>query len=127
MDPYPLSPEHILVSFNPRETWNVENAYGLYLLSPDGVKRLLHKESDHSCWMPIPVRVRLKPGVPRATIEPELARQGLARVVVSDVYRRLDGVERGAIKYLRVNEHGPRPWASPATRKERARPGTIPS
>jgi cytochrome c553 len=31
---------------------------------------------------------------------------------VSDVYRGLDGVERGTIKYLRVNEHVPRPWAS---------------
>jgi hypothetical protein len=112
MDPYPLSPECFLVSFNPRESWNVENAYGLYLLGPDGVKRLLHKESEHSCWMPIPVRSRSKPGIPRATIEPELASRGLARVVVSDVYRGLDGVERGAIKYLRINEHVPRPWAS---------------
>lgn len=112
MDPYPLSPKHFLVSFNPREKWNVENAYGLYLLGPDGVKRLLHKEDEHSCWMPIPVRPRSKPGIPRATTDPELARQGLARVVVSDVYRGLDGVDRGTVKYLRINEHVPRPWAS---------------
>ena len=112
MDPYPLSKEQVLVAFNPRENWNVENAYGLYLLDSDGTKRLLYRDGEYSCWMPIPVRARPKPGIPRATVEPELARRGLARVVVSDVYRGLDGVERGAIKYLRVNEHVPRPWAA---------------
>ena len=112
MDPYPISPEYFLVALNLRESWNVENAYGLYLLGPDGVKRLLHREGEHSCWMPIPVGPRCKPGIPRGTIDPELARQGLARVAVSDVYRGLDGVKRGTIKYLRINEHVPRPWAA---------------
>ncbi|MHB8900711.1 MAG: HzsA-related protein, partial [Thermoguttaceae bacterium] len=115
MDPYPISSRQILVSFNPHESWNVENAYALFLLGPDGVKRLLHKDPESSCWMPIPVRPRTKPGIPRATVEPELARQGLARVVVTDVYRGLDGVPRGTVKYLRINEHVPRPWAARRT------------
>jgi len=135
MDPYPLSETHLLVSFNPREEWNVENAYGLYLIDERGnkclsekgsdpldsrgltpfrigSKSLLHKEDEFSCWMPIPVRPREKPAVPRATIDPELARQGLARLVVTDVYRGLDGVKPGTIRYLRINEHVPRPWAA---------------
>jgi len=112
MDPYPITDRHFLVSFNPRDNWNVENAYGLYLLDRDGNKRLLHKDAEFSCWAPIPVRVRQKPTMPKGTTDDELARRGLARVVVSDVYRGLDGVERGTIKYLRVNEHVPRPWAS---------------
>jgi hypothetical protein len=35
----------------------------------------------------------------------------LAVCVVQDVYRGLTGVERGAVKYLRVMEQVPRPWA----------------
>jgi len=112
MDPYPLSVAEVLVSFNPREPWNDENAYGLYLLDRDRVKRLLFADPEFSCWMPIPVRARPKPCVPQGAIDAELARRGLARVVVSDVYRGLDGVRRGAIKYLRINEHVPRPWAA---------------
>ena len=112
MDPYPLSDRFFLVSFNPRDNWNVKNAYGLYLLDREGNKYLLHGNEDSSCWNPIPVRARRKPAIPQGTVDPDLARRGLARVVVTDVYRGLDGVQRGTIKYLRVNEHVPRPWAS---------------
>ena len=34
----------------------------------------------------------------------ELAEQGLARCVVTDVYQGMEGVERGTVKYLRVCE-----------------------
>ncbi len=112
MDPYPLSREHLLVSHNPDKAWNVKNAYGLYLIDMDGNKELLHQEPEFSCWMPIPVRPRTKPPVLRYTPDKELAERGLARVTVADVYRGLDGVERGKIKYIRINEHVPRPWAA---------------
>jgi len=112
MDPYPLSEEHHLISFNPRARWNVENAYALYLIDGEGNKDLLFSDPEYSCWMPIPVHVRPKPRVTRAAIDESLAERGLARVVVTDIYRGMDGVERGTIKYIRVNEHVPRPWAS---------------
>jgi hypothetical protein len=112
MDPYPLSRSQYLVSFNPRDRWNTENAYGLYLIDAAGNKALLHREDEFSCWMPIPVRRRDKPSVITSTIDEQLAEEGLACVVVADVYRGLDGVAPGTIKYIRVNEHVPRPWAS---------------
>jgi hypothetical protein len=84
----------------------------LYLLDRDGGKRLLYQDKEFSCWMPLPVRPRPVPKVARGLIDPELSRQGLARVVVTDVYRGLEGVPRGTIKYLRINEHVPRPWAA---------------
>lgn len=112
MDPYPLSEKHFLVSFNPRSRWNVENAYGLYLIDSDGKKDLLFADAEYSSWMPIPVRARRMPPVTRAAIDETLAERGLAKVIVTDVYRGMDGVERGTIKYIRVNEHVPRPWAS---------------
>jgi hypothetical protein len=112
MDPYPLSRSQFLVAFNPRDKWNVENAYGLYLIGTQGNKSLLHRDAEFSCWMPIPVRRRQRPPVVTSMVDSQLAEQGLARVVVADVHRGLDGVEPGTIKYIRVNEHVPRPWAS---------------
>ena len=112
MDPYPLSDAAFLVAFNPSERWNVLNAYGLYLVERNGTKRLLHKEPEHSCWMPMPLRPRPRPPVLRSAIDTRLAAKGLARVVVADVYRGMPNVPRGTIKYLRVNEHVSRPWAA---------------
>ena len=112
MDPYPLSAAQYLVSFNPRETWNVRNAYGLYLIDNQGTRDLLWADEETSGWMPIPVCARPTPPVLRGPIEEELARRGLARVIVMDIYRGLDNVPRGTIKYIRVNEHVPRPWGS---------------
>ena len=112
MDPYPIDAEHVLVAHNPDQPWNVVNAYAIYVINMQGNRRLVHREDEHSCWMPMPVRPRVKPRVPRYQPDPELAAQGLARVVVADVYRGLDGVERGAVKYLRVNAQVPRSWAA---------------
>ena len=112
MDPYPLSLAQHLVSFNPTERWNVKNAWGLYLIDGSGPRRLLHKESGTSCWNPIPVRPVVTPPVVRGVIEMDLAKRGLARLIITDVYRGMDGVKRGTIKFLRVNEHVPRPWAA---------------
>lgn len=112
MDPYPISDSKFLVAFNPYDRWNVENAYGLYLIDGKGTRELIVKDSDYSCWMPIPVRSRTKPPIVTGGIDQELAKKGLARVVVTDVYRGMENVKRGTIKYIRVNEHVPRPWAS---------------
>ena len=112
MDPYPLSGSTFLVALNPSERWNVLDAYGLYVMDRVGTKRLLHKEPDHSCWMPMPLRARKRPPVLRSAIDKRLAAKGLARVVVADVYRGMPNVPRGTIKYIRVNEHVPRPWAA---------------
>ncbi len=112
MDPYPLSGSHFLVAFNPQDTWNVINAYGLYLIDGKGNRDLLAKDTEYSYWMPIPVRKSPKPPVVTGAIDEELAGKGLARVVVTDIYRGMDNVPRGTIKYIRVNEHVSRPWAS---------------
>ena len=112
MDPYPLSLAQHLVSFNPTERWNVKNAWGLYLIDGSGPRRLLHKESGTSCWNPIPIRSVITPPILRGVIEKDLAKRGLARLIITDVYRGMDGVKRGTIKFLRVNEHVPRPWAA---------------
>jgi len=112
MDPYPLSRRQFLVSYNPRSAWNDKKAYALYLLEEGGAKDLLYRDAEFSCWNAIPVRARSKPPVLHSNPDPELAKQGLAHAIVIDVYRGLDNVKRGTIKYIRINEQMPRPWST---------------
>ena len=99
MDPYPLSRTHFLVAKNPDKKWNVEDAYGLYVIDGDGNKDLLFQYPEFSSWCPIPIRLRPKPPIVCGTIERSLADRGLARIIVTDVYRGLNNVARGTINY----------------------------
>ena len=111
-DPYPLSEKFFLVAYKPEGTgWNDPKGYGLYLLDETGKTYPIHRDAEISCWQPFPLKARKKPRVPTASIDGELAAKGLARCVVLDVYRGLEGVGRGEIKYIRVLEQVPRPWA----------------
>lgn len=105
-NPWPLSDRLYLVS------WGVEdqvregqrrasNGMGVYLYDATlGVLELLHRDSEISSMYPIPVRPRqLPPAIP-AVVDRTGSKVG--RFLVSDVYRGLDGVERGSITSLRV-------------------------
>lgn len=114
MDPYPLSESVFLVSckYEAQKRWNDMKAWGLYLLDESGNCALIYDDPDISCWQPMPLRARQKPPVLQNYVRDEnLAKQNLAACVVTDVYRGLDGVKRGTIKYIRINEQVPRPWA----------------
>jgi len=111
-DPYPLSQDLFLVSHNPDQHWREIDAWGLYLIDSQGHKELIYDDPDISCWMPMPLRPRKTPPVLAAPMDPELAKKNLAVCVVADIYHGLENVERGSIKYIRVNEQVPRPWAA---------------
>jgi hypothetical protein len=111
-DPYPLSENLFIAAHKPKgPAWNDPVAYDLCLLDGSGRKTLLYQDEEISCWHPYPLVARQKPPVTVAAPDPELAQRNLARCVVSDVYRGMEGVERGAVKYLRLLEEVPRPWA----------------
>jgi len=112
-DPYPLSEHCFLVSHKPAgPTWADPKAYGLCILDSAGNVVPIYKDESIACWQPCPLRPRTKPPVIRATLSPKLAAQNLAACVVTDVYRGLEGVERGTIKHIRIIEQIPRPWAT---------------
>jgi len=111
-DPYPLSDRFFLVSYNPDKLWKDPTAWGLYLLDEHGNRVPIFVDAETSCWQPVPLVPRARPPVLGSVADAETAGRGLATVVVRDVYCGLKGVERGAIKYLRVNEQVPRPWAA---------------
>ncbi|MDR2344664.1 MAG: hypothetical protein LBE18_01220 [Planctomycetaceae bacterium] len=112
IDPFPLNEHDFLVSYNPNQKWNTVNAYGIYLINDTGERELLFRDNEWSAWCPIPVQATPVPPSPTAVRDKELAAKNLALLVVTDVYAGMDGVPRGSIKYLRINEHVPRPWTA---------------
>ena len=59
-----------------------------------------------------PLKVRPPPPVLPSASDPQLAEKKLARCIVTDVYRGMEGVERGSIRYLRILEQVARPWSA---------------
>ena len=112
-DAYPLSASLFLVSHKPAgAVWNDSKGYGLYLLDERGAVREFYRDPAISCWRPMPLRPRPVPPVPVSPVNAELAGRGEAACMVADVYHGLEGVPRGAVKYLRIIEQVPRPWAA---------------
>ncbi|MBE3068788.1 MAG: hypothetical protein IMZ66_00990 [Planctomycetes bacterium] len=114
-DPYPLSDRFFLVAHDPDRPCRDPDAWGLYLIDEFGNHVRIHTEPGTSCWQPVPLRPRPRPPVLGTPVEPEMAKQRLATVIVRDVYRGLEGVAPGTIRYIRINEQVPRPWAARRT------------
>jgi len=112
--PYPVNANTFMVSckYNESDRWNDLDAYDLYLIDDAGNHTLIYGERKTSCWHPVPLAAREKPEVIYAPRKPQLAEANQAMCVVTDVYRGMDGVARGDVKYLRVNIVVSRPWSS---------------
>ncbi len=112
-DPYPLSEKLFLVSHKPNGSgWTDPTGYGLYILDEEGNVGLIHKEDDISCWLPYPLKARKKPPVLITDFDQKTAKKNLATCVVTDIYHGMEETRRGTIKYIRVMEQIPRPWAT---------------
>jgi hypothetical protein len=113
-NPYPLSSSLFLVSHKPVGLkWSEPAGYDIALLDGKGKETVLLKDPAISLWEPYPLVPREKPRVsPGMPMDAELAEKGLARCFVTDVYAGMDNVKRGEVKYLRILEQVPRPWAA---------------
>ncbi|MDY0166957.1 MAG: LamG-like jellyroll fold domain-containing protein [Thermoguttaceae bacterium] len=123
-DPYPLSDQFFLVSCNPEGRYNDQAAYGLYLLDVFGNRVPVYHDPEISSWQPMLLGPRPRPPVLPALSRPAEPEQltvdgeaipavpGKAVVFLADVYRGLDGVEPGAVKYVRVMEQVPKTWVA---------------
>jgi hypothetical protein len=113
-NPYPLSSSLFLVSHKPAGLeWHDRSGYDIALLDGEGKETVLIKDAAISLWHPYPLVAREKPPVPTGlTTDAELAGRGLARCFVTDIYAGMENVRRGEVKYLRILEQLPRPWAA---------------
>jgi hypothetical protein len=110
MDPFPLSADRYLVAHNPDQEWDAPRAYGLYLIERNGRHTPIHRDPATSCWQPVPLQSRTRPPVLPSTPDPDLAERNLAVCFVQDIYRGMEGIARGEVRYIRVMEQIPRPW-----------------
>ncbi len=111
-DPYPLSDKFFLVSCNPDKRYNDEAAYGIHLLDVFGNRVPIYHDPQMSSWQPMPLRPRKKPPVLPLLPTSPTPHEATATVFLNDVYRGLPGVAPGTVKYLRVMEQIPKPWAA---------------
>jgi hypothetical protein len=112
-EPYPLSDKYFLVPCKAAGyEWHDPKAYDICLLDEKGNATVIYDDPEMSCFLPFPLKPRTRPPVIQTTPEPALAEQDLATCVVTDVYHGLADTERGTIKYIRVLEQVPRPWAA---------------
>ena len=115
-EPWPLSDRFFLVTCNPNRRHNHPTAYGLWLVDTFGNRVEVYRDPTISCWQPVPLRPRARPPIlPTVeTISDDRADRVAsdATLLLTDVYRGLDGVGRGQVKYLRIFEQVPRPWTA---------------
>jgi len=112
--PYPVDENTLMVSckYNESDRWNDLDAYDLYLIDTSGDHTYIYGEDDTSCWYPVPLAARERPPVISTPKDSQLAATNQAKCIVTDMYKGMDGVEKGDIKYLRVNIAVSRPWAA---------------
>jgi len=113
--PYPVSDRQFLVSYKVHAAdhyQNVPNAYALYLLDADGRHRAVHADPQLSCWHPLPLIPRTVPPAIECARDPHYASRTQAVCIVANVYRGMDGVAAGTVKWLRINEALPRYWST---------------
>ncbi len=112
--PYPINEKLFLVTckFNHNDTWNTRDAYDIYLIDTSGNHTQIISQPGTSCWNPYPLKERPKPiKINALKFPPYIAsNQGLA--LVTDVSKGMDGVNRGDVKYLRINIQKSRPWSA---------------
>jgi len=112
-DPFPLCEEQFMVSHKPEgPAWSDPNGWALYMLDENGEVVEFYRDPEISCWQPMPLLPREKPPLLDSQPNPALAQMNKAMCIVTDVYHGMDGVERGQVKYIRILEQRPRPWAS---------------
>jgi hypothetical protein len=113
--PYPISDREFLVSYkvNPADHYKeVANAYSLYLIDTEGRHRFVHADEKLSCWHPIPLVARPVPPNVQPARDLVHAANNQAVCVVNNVYQGMEGMERGEVKWLRINEALPRYWST---------------
>ncbi len=98
INPFPMSDKAFLVGL---DLTDEEVDFALYYIDVWGNRELLHRDPDRSCFQPHPLRKRVTPPVVADTVNPDLT---YATAFVENVYRDLPGVEKGAVKYLRMSQ-----------------------
>ena len=94
-DPWPLSPDNVMFANNSLGGHGI-----IELVDRFGRRELVYADPAISCYAPMLVKGRPRP----QTIAPQGGEGPFGTFAVQDVYRGLDGVRRGDVKWLRAVE-----------------------
>lgn len=113
-DPFPVRKDLFLASVKSEDSavWTDPAAYDLHFLDDRGTHTKILDDSDFSLWQPTPLSERPTPTIVNPVRHPDLVEHNEALLIVSNVYEGMEGVEHGAVKWLRINEAVPRFWSS---------------
>jgi hypothetical protein len=112
-DPFPVSEQLFIVAHKPAGLpWEDPAGYALAVLDGEGNALPLLRDETISLWHPYPLVPRPAPPVLQRPRHPALAAEELASVMVTDIYQGLDGVPRGAARFIRILEQLGRPWSA---------------
>jgi hypothetical protein len=113
--PFPINDHQFLVSCKVKPSDHYKeaaNAYALYLIDGKGQHQFVHADARLSCWHALPLVARRVPPLVVSYRDPAYAASNQALCILGNVYRGMDGVERGKVKWLRINEALPRYWST---------------
>ena len=109
MNPFPLSENWFVVSYSFDADPEAPAGYGLYLLDRSGHRDIIYRDAEISTFEAIPAVPRARPA---SFTRSAGGAEAEGTFIVLDVYEGLPGVERGAVKRLRVVEEVPKPAAA---------------
>ncbi|MBD3176677.1 MAG: hypothetical protein GF320_15965 [Armatimonadia bacterium] len=104
-NPWPLSETCWLTAWSDlplgkQGATNPPNAMGLYVGDVHGNLELIYRDPDISSMYPIPIRSRHRPPVLASDVEHAARDEG--SFLLLDIYDGMEGIDRGAIRSLRV-------------------------
>ncbi len=118
--PYPVCKDIFFAAHSPYKLIHQgqiqdKNCYGIslvYHIDGKAYREEIYRDPTMSCFSPIPVRPRKRPPVIPSQIDPAKSRSNYGIYMVQDVYQSTQPLQRGSVKYLRVNEILNQPSAS---------------
>ena len=114
-DPWPIDKNRFLVAHKPRSYGDrlSRNGFGLSMLDERGEVTSFYHDPKISSWQPMPLSPRTRPPLLKSLgIDNTLAKRGMAKCIVQDIYRGMEDTPRGTIRYLRILEQVARPWCA---------------
>jgi hypothetical protein len=124
--PYPVNDTLFFASYSPEPwagapmygAWPSRKAFGIWLVDTLGGRELIYQDPEIGTFTPIPIRPRARPPVIPSVLPPVATAPDFGVCYVENVYDCREPLEKGSIKYLRVNELQNQPAAKKANRNK---------
>ena len=127
-NPFPLNDTLFLASFSPDKvawqgkdggyhgTWPRNNAFGVWLVDTLGGRELIYQDETVGSFSPMPIRKRPTPPAIPSRLPPQEHAPDYGVCYLENVYDCREPLEKGSVKFLRLNQILNQPTAEKAVR-----------